>query len=188
MMTKQQSGKATFMHRRSLIVSTIKATQATLELTSNSIQPPTFPLPTASPSKPWAKTIVAAPAAPSSPRPKISKCSSQKARLRKSQIILNEDEVARRKAQKLAEKFRKIEEKKRENLKSTVQRIQKEDLKRAQKLQQFHNIQEAKERKLRVNEEIHSEKMRAYELIKAKLDLDTRRMLGRCYWFLTINA
>jgi hypothetical protein len=86
----------------------------------------------------------------------------------------------------LQEKLKKAEEKKTKNMgkllynsiASTITRIKGEDVKREEKLRRFQEIEREKEEKLKLNEEIHLEKLRAYELIKNKLDYDTRRLLG----------
>jgi predicted transcriptional regulator len=51
-------------------------------------------------------------------------------------------------------------------------------MKRHEKLQQFNRIQHDIEERCKTNEEIQKERMRAYELIKNKLDVDMQNMLG----------
>lgn len=83
--------------------------------------------------------------------------------------------------------MKKVEEIKHQNLgnlyrftllENTKSRILKEDAKRDQKLKQFLHIQDLLADKQKTNEEIHKERMRAYEILKHKLDLETRKNLG----------
>ena len=51
-----------------------------------------------------------------SPKSKLIKCSTQKARIRRSQDLITQDERGRKKVEKLQEKFRKAEEKKKKTM------------------------------------------------------------------------
>lgn len=60
-------------------------------------------------------------------------------------------------------------------------------MKRQEKLQQFNRIQHDIEERCKTNEQIQNERMRAYELIKNKLDLDTQMMLGKVTKFIYLD-